>query len=193
MVNSISAFEYVTILISIILGLGITQILSSLAEILYDYRQVKFFWVHTIWVLLILYIHIQEWFVLYEMKDYSSWKLPVFLFVLLYPITLYLAAKMLFPVISKGQQVDLKFFFLGNYRPLYLLLLICILLSLIFNIWLLNIDIEKQSFLFVLFIITSVLLLRKRLTIQVHSIFAVILLIFAVASIILEQNNWAIK
>gem|GEM_PF-4156280 len=80
-----------------------------------------------------------------------------------------------------------------NYRPLYLLLLICILLSLIFNTWLLNIDIEKQSFLFVLFIITSVLLLRERLTIQVHSIFAVILLIFAVASIILEQNNWAIK
>jgi len=111
MVNSISAFEYVTILISIILGLGITQILSSLAEIIYDYGQVKFFWVHTIWVILILYIHIQEWFILYELKDYSLWKLPVFLFVLLYPITLYLAAKMLFPVIDKGQMIDLKSFF----------------------------------------------------------------------------------
>jgi hypothetical protein len=193
MVNSISAFEYVTILISIILGLGITQILSSLAEILYDYRQVKFFWVHTIWVILILYIHIQEWFVLYELKDYSSWKLPVFLFVLLYPITLYLAAKMLFPVIDKGQMIDLKSFFLINYRPLYLLLLICILLSLIFNTWLLNIDFEKQYFLAILFVTTSVLLFRRKLTIQAHGVFAVILLIFAVASILLEQNNWVVK
>ena len=193
MVNSISAFEYVTILISIILGLGITQILSSLAEILYDYRQVKFFWVHTIWVILILYIHIQEWFILYELKDYYYWKLPVFLFVLLYPITLYLAAKMLFPVIEKGQMIDLKSFFLTNYRPLYLLLLICILLSLIFNIWLLNIDYEKQFFLAILFVTTSVLLYRRKLTIQAHSVFAVILLIFAVTSILLEQNNWVVK
>ena len=193
MVNSISPFEYVTILISIILGLGITQILSSLAEILYDYKQVKFFWAHTIWVVLILYIHIQEWFILYELKDYYTWKLPVFLFVLLYPITLYLAAKMLFPVINKGQMIDLKSFFLINYRPLYLLLLICILLSLIFNIWLLNIDYEKQSFLAILFVTTSVLLFRKKLTIQAHGVFAVILLIFAVASILLEQNNWVVK
>ena len=38
MVSAISPFEYVTILVSIILGLGITKILSSLAELLYDFR-----------------------------------------------------------------------------------------------------------------------------------------------------------
>jgi hypothetical protein len=193
MVNAISAFEYVTILVSIILGLGITKILSSLAELLYDFRKVKFFWVHTIWVILILYIHIQEWFILYELKGYPAWKLPVFLFVILYPITLFLAASMLFPVINKDEAVDLKVFFLKSYKALYFLFLICIVLSLIFNIWLLHVSLNQQVFLMVLFLITVIMLLKKNLPPGVHSAYAVILLCFAFASIVVEQNNWTIK
>lgn len=51
-VNQISAFEYVSILVSIILGLGITQIISSFTDLLYHYKEIKFYWPHTLWVLL---------------------------------------------------------------------------------------------------------------------------------------------
>jgi len=193
MVNAISPFEYVTILVSIILGLGITKILSSLAELLYGFKKVRFFWVHSIWVILILYIHVQEWFILYELKGYPAWKLPVFLFILLYPITLFLAASMLFPVIDKNENVDLKTFFCGNYKPLYFLFLICIVLSLAFNLWLLDVSFKQQIFLIVLMLVTSLLLLQKKLSIRMHQVFAVLLLFFAVASIIVEQNTWTIK
>jgi hypothetical protein len=191
--NAISPFEYVTILVSIILGLGITKILSSLAELLYDFKKVSFFWVHTIWVILILYIHVQEWFILYELKGYPAWKLPVFLFILIYPITLFLAASMLFPVIDKNEEVDLKTFFSNNYKPLYFLFLICIVLSLIFNLWLLDVAFKQQIFLIVLLLITSFLLLQKKLTVRIHQAFAVLLLFFAIASIVVEQNTWTIK
>jgi hypothetical protein len=193
MVSAISPFEYVTILVSIILGLGITKILSSLAELLYDFKKVRFFWVHTIWVILILYIHVQEWFILYELKGYPAWKLPVFLFILIYPITLFLAASMLFPVIDKNEEVDLKTFFSNNYKPLYFLFLICIVLSLIFNLWLLDVVFKQQVFLIVLLLITSFLLLQKKLTVRIHQAFAVLLLFFAIASIVVEQNTWTIK
>jgi hypothetical protein len=193
MVSAISPFEYVTILVSIILGLGITKILSSLAELLYDFKKVRFFWVHTIWVILILYIHVQEWFILYELKGYPAWKLPVFLFILIYPITLFLAASMLFPVIDKNEEVDLKTFFSNNYKPLYFLFLICIVLSLIFNLWLLDVSFKQQVFLIVLLLITSFLLLQKKLTVRIHQAFAVLLLFFAIASIVVEQNTWTIK
>lgn len=193
MVSAISPFEYVTILVSIILGLGITKILSSLAELLYDFKKVRFFWVHTIWVILILYIHVQEWFILYELKDYPAWKLPVFLFILLYPITLFLAASMLFPMIDKNENVDLKTFFCNNYKPLYFLFFICIVLSLAFNLWLLDIAFKQQIFLIVLLFITSLLLLQKKLSIRMHQVFAFLLLFFAIASIVVEQNTWTIK
>ena len=191
--NAISPFEYVTILVSIILGLGITKILSSLAELLYDFKKVRFFWVHSIWVILILYIHVQEWFILYELKGYPAWKLPIFLFILIYPITLFLAASMLFPVIEKNEEVDLKSFFSNNYRPLYFLFLICIVLSLIFNLWLLDVMFKQQIFLIVLLLITSFLLLQKKLSVRIHQLFAVLLLLFAIASIVVEQNTWTIK
>ena len=193
MVSAISPFEYVTILVSIILGLGITKILSALAELLYDFKRVRFFWVHIIWVLLILYIHVQEWFILYELKDYPSWKLPVFLFILLYPITLFLAANMLFPVIDKNEDVDLKTFFTSNYKPLYFFFLACIVLSLIFNVWLLEVKLNQQIFLMILMLITSILLVQKKLSIRTHQVFAVFLLCFAIISIIVEQNTWTIK
>lgn len=193
MVNAISPFEYVTILVSIILGLGITKILSSLAELLYDFRRVRFFWVHSIWVVLILYIHVQEWFILYELKDYPTWKLPVFLFILLYPITLFLAASMLFPVIENDEEVDLKKFFILNYKPLYFLFLVCIVLSLIFNIWLLELTLNKQIFLFMLLLITTVLLFQTKVSVRSHQVFAGFLLFFAIISIVVEQHNWTIR
>lgn len=193
MVSAISPFEYVTILVSIILGLGITKILSSLAELLYDFKKVRFFWVHSIWVILILYIHVQEWFILYELKGYPSWELPVFLFILLYPITLFLAASMLFPVIDKNEHVDLKIFFCSNYKPLYFLFLICIVLSLAFNLWLLDVAFKQQIFLIILLLITSFLLFQKKLSVRLHQAFAVLLLFFAIASIVVEQNTWTIK
>ena len=191
--NAISPFEYVTILVSIILGLGITKILSSLAELLYDFKKVRFFWVHTIWVILILYIHVQEWFILYELKVYPAWKLPIFLFILLYPITLFLAASMLFPVIGRNENVDLKTFFCSNYKPLYFLFLICIVLSLAFNLWLLDLAFKQQIFLIVLLLITSFLLIQKKISIRTHQAYAVFLLFFAIVSIVVEQNKWIIN
>ena len=48
--SNINPFEYVSILISIILGLGITQILSAFTDLLYDYKKVKFYWPHLLWI-----------------------------------------------------------------------------------------------------------------------------------------------
>ena len=95
--NQISPFEYVSILVSIILGLGITQILSSFSDLLYNHKKVKFYLPHSIWVIFVLFLHIQDWFVTYQLKDKMIWELPELVFILLYPIMLFMAAKMLIP------------------------------------------------------------------------------------------------
>ncbi len=56
--NQISPFEYISILVSIILGLGITQILSAFTDLLYNYKKVKFYWPQLLWVLFILFLQI---------------------------------------------------------------------------------------------------------------------------------------
>ena len=59
----ISAFEYVTVLISIVLGLGITQILTGVADLIHQSKRVRVYWPLMIWVLLVLVMHVQEWWV----------------------------------------------------------------------------------------------------------------------------------
>src|SRR5579872_4509431 len=93
----ISAFEYVTVFISIILGLGVTQILTGIADLVHQNERVKIYSPHLVWVFLVLVLHVQEWWVTFQLRSYGPWRLPVFLFILLYPVVLFILARLLFP------------------------------------------------------------------------------------------------
>jgi hypothetical protein len=56
----ISAFEHVTVLKSIILGLGITQILTSIADLIHRSKRVKVYWHMCCGFLLCLSVHVQK-------------------------------------------------------------------------------------------------------------------------------------
>src|SRR5687767_8565308 len=90
-------FEYVIVLISIILGLGITTILTGVAELMKHTRPVSLYTPYIIWILLVFVLHIQEWWVSYQLKSVNIWELQFFLLIILYPINLYILAHLLFP------------------------------------------------------------------------------------------------
>src|SRR5689334_16712007 len=112
----ISAFEYITVFISIILGLGVTQILTGIADLVHQSGRVKVYWPHLVWVLLVLVLHVLEWYITFDLRTFNAWRLPVFLFVLLYPIVLFVTARLLFPFGLSDEMVDLKEFYYKNYR-----------------------------------------------------------------------------
>ncbi|QOI98670.1 MAG: hypothetical protein HRU69_14785 [Flammeovirgaceae bacterium] len=58
-------FEYVIVLISIILGLGITVILSGVAGLIRQWRKMAVYWPYLIWVVLVFVMHIHEWWNMY--------------------------------------------------------------------------------------------------------------------------------
>src|SRR5260221_13981361 len=111
----ISAFEYVTVFISIILGLGVTQILTGIADLVHQNERVKIYWPHLIWILLALVMHVQEWWVTFELRSYGPWRLPIFLFVLLYPVVLFIFARLLFPFGFSEGVIDFKNIYFVNY------------------------------------------------------------------------------
>ena len=43
-----SVFEYIMVLVSIIIGLGITHILKNIVFLI-QHKDVQFYWVHTLW------------------------------------------------------------------------------------------------------------------------------------------------
>lgn len=191
--NSISAFEYVTILISIILGLGITQLLSSVAETFYNSKKVVFYFPHTIWVAVILFLHIQEWFIIYEMKDYPLWKLTTFLFIILYPITLFIISKFLFPAGENEETINLKNYYFDNFKKIFYLFCFCIILSVLFNIYFLDLPITQQLLLLIPFFIFLGMAVSGSKNEWLHKFIAILFLIVIIITTIAEDNRWYIK
>ena len=191
--NQISPFEYVSILMSIILGLGITQILSSFSDLLYHYKRVKFYWVHTVWIVFVLFLHIQDWFITYQLKSKMVWDLPELLFILLYPITLYIAAKMLIPSNDDEKIFDMKFYYLSHFPIIFFLIGFTILLSILFNMIFLDMIIFQQLPLILFFTVIIFLSIQKTKNELIHKILAIALLASVTYSLILEENFWVIK
>jgi hypothetical protein len=191
--NQISAFEYVSILVSIILGLGITQILSSFSDLLYHYKEIKFYWPHSVWILFILFLNIQDWFITYQLKDKLAWSLPALFFILLYPITLFIAAKMLLPANESDKGTDMKLYYRSHYPVIFFIVGIAIFISILFNVFLLQKSWLQQVLLLLFFCLIMYISLRKVENGLLHKWMAVLVGAASVLSVILEKNVWVIK
>ena len=189
----ISPFEYVAVLISIILGLGITQILTGIADLFHKSEKVKLYWPHTLWMLLVLFLHVQEWWVMYELKDFTQWRLPTFLFIMLYPINLFLLARMLFPTSLKGKVIDLKVFYLKKYRKLFILFILLGVLSVLYNVLILNLSILTQSIQGLIILCFVGITIKENQQEWIHKSLAVIITLIMVVSILIEWDVWLIN
>jgi len=189
----ISAFEYVTVLISIILGLGITQILTGIADLIHKSERVTVYWPHLIWILFVLLLHIQEWWLLYELKGYQPWRLPTFLFVIAYPINLFVLARMLFPFALKGKVIDLKLFYYKNCRKVFLIFAISAVLSILYNIFILELSLLSQVLQIMLASIFLFITIKQLAQEWIHKGLVVVVFSIFIISIIVEWDVWLIE
>lgn len=191
--SQISAFEYMSILVSIILGLGITQVLSSFSDLLYHYKDVKFYWPHTLWVFFILFLHIQDWFITYQLKDKVEWSLPELSFILLYPITLFISVKMLLPANESDKDTDMRKYYFSHYPIIFLIVAIAVFISIIFNVLLLGKEWAQQILLFAFLVLLLFMSAKKLANEMLHKWIAVVICFASLVSVILEQKIWVIK
>lgn len=189
----ISAFEYVTVLISIIVGLGITEILSGIADLIKKNKGVIVYWPHLLWVLFVLLLLIQEWWVTYELKTFQPWRLPTFLFIMLYPTNLFVLGRLLFPQIEGKKEVNLKKFYYKNYRKIFLLLILSALLSAAYNLFILNLKLADQLLQALLVIAFTIIIVGKFKNELLHKIISITVLIIFTLSLVIEWNVWLIN
>ena len=103
-----NAFDYLAVLISIVLGLGIANILSGFASIVRARDRVKAFLPTYIQMGNVFLIHIQMWWSMFGLRDVAHWTFPAFFFTILQPVLLYLMSGFLVPDIPDEGQVDLE-------------------------------------------------------------------------------------
>lgn len=104
-------FGYLSILTSIVLGLGITRVLSGCGELLQIRLHTRLYWVHLLWGLNLFLYLVLNWWILFRWHTQSQWTFFIFLFVLLSPTVGFLLSVILFPhPISDGMDLHQHFY-----------------------------------------------------------------------------------
>jgi hypothetical protein len=116
------AFEYLSVLISIILALGMTRVLAGVGEMLQARSRRHIYWVHALWIVNLLLYLVIAWWIFYRWRDQQPWNFYLFLFVLISPTILYLASLLLFPREADVETIiDYKAHYYANHRAFFIL------------------------------------------------------------------------
>lgn len=188
-----SPFEYVIVLISIIIGLGITLVLTGIAQLIREEQRVTLFWPFLVWIGLVFVMHIHEWWVTYQLKSTVTWRLPTFLFIILYPILLFILANLLFPDSWEKHNRNMKQFYFAIYQKFFGCAILLIVLSVLQNVFLTKLPLSGQVVHFIVLITLIAMLITKPKGVLVHTLVAVFLLLLLVTSLIVERNSLLIQ
>jgi hypothetical protein len=90
-------FEFLAVLISIVVGLGVTHILYGLARLIHNRGQQQFAKLHFIWTLNVLLILLLNWWIFFLWADFPAWSFDVYLLLIGWGIALYMLAVILYP------------------------------------------------------------------------------------------------
>ncbi len=178
-------FEYTVILSSLVIGLGIAQLLQGTADVLSHIKHVKLSLPLTLMVIKCFLLCVQDWWFNYTYALLvDAWSIRMVLFVLVYPIFLFIWARMLFPTGLRSQETDLDAYYMDQWRSLFTVELITIILSIFQNLFISGYPLIEQvplmvyEFAFVVFIAMNVQNRRAHIIFQIVSLIIVSLIVF---------------
>jgi hypothetical protein len=112
----VDAFSYLAVLLSIILGLGLTQLLTATGRLIRHRDRVRVHWLPLLWTAILLLIYVQAWWSMYGLRLRRGWSFLDFGIVLAQTATLYLMAAVALPEQIEEAGVDLQAFFDRQHR-----------------------------------------------------------------------------
>jgi hypothetical protein len=92
-----SVFEYLGVILSVIMGLGLTHVLAGLSKTVHHRRTMKPYWVHTVWAFNTLIYIVIIWWGMFWWSNQQDWLFFQFLLLILYAIVLFFLASLLYP------------------------------------------------------------------------------------------------
>ena len=102
------AFAHLSVLLSIVLGLGITNLLMGLARIVQLRKRVRLYWPTILWSLTLLLIHVQTWWTMFGLRTVETWTFFAFLVTLMQPILLFFLSALVLPDFDQEDEHDLR-------------------------------------------------------------------------------------
>ena len=104
-------FEYIAVLTSIIIGLGMAQLLLGLTRLIQHPEVAKPYWVHLCWVFYMFLYAVFWWWWEFQLGAITEWTFGVYLFVILYAFLVFLLCSLLFPANFSGYDGFKDYFY----------------------------------------------------------------------------------
>jgi hypothetical protein len=90
-------YLHIRVLFTMILGLGVSRLLSGVARIVQHPKEYRVYWVHLLWALFLFLYLIHYWWWEYRLQSIQKWTFPLYFFVAIYAVLLYLMCVLFFP------------------------------------------------------------------------------------------------
>lgn len=101
-------FSYLSVLTSIILGLGIQQVLQGYRALILSRRRVKFYAPPLVWSVLLLAMVAQHWWSSFQLAGRTEWSFAIFATLLVQTALIYMMTAIVLPDVPADQPIDLK-------------------------------------------------------------------------------------
>ena len=91
----LTAFEHISVLISIVIGFAITTLLAGAVRLVHRRDSVRWYWPSALWMLTLLIIDIQVWWSRFGWRWLRVWTFATFVAMLLVPIGAYVLSALI--------------------------------------------------------------------------------------------------
>jgi len=116
----VSQFEYVAVLISIIVGLAIAQILRGVGQMVTS-KDARPYWVHLVWTFYLFLLLVAFWWWEFQLES-INWSLSIYLVVIIYATLLFFVSLVIQPL--KTEQISsFKDYYFSHRRWIFGLLI----------------------------------------------------------------------
>ncbi|MBK1877082.1 hypothetical protein [Pelagicoccus mobilis] len=131
MENSGDVFSFIMVMITIVIGFGVTELLSGSARLLRGRKDVRPYWLHIVVVIGVFLAHLVLWWEAWGLRDAPDWTFPGVLFMLTGPVGLYMIANLVFP--DDWARCDFREYYYANARIIWIIAGIITLLTTLFR------------------------------------------------------------
>ena len=125
------SFNYLSVLISIILGLAIAQVLQGVRGLILTRKKVKLYAPTVIWTGMALLVAIQGWWASFSMHQQATWNFLGLLVIVLQAVSVYMIAALVLPDPKGDTVVDLREHYFAHRHWFFGALLASIVFSLV--------------------------------------------------------------
>lgn len=111
----LGAFDYLSVLLSIILGLAVAQVLTGYRALALARTRVRLYAPTLVWTVIVLMIAVQSWWAMFGLREVAAWTFGGFTILLLQTILIYMLAGLSLPDVGDG-EVDLQAHYFTHHR-----------------------------------------------------------------------------